>query len=395
MSPVQFKDATAFITGGAQGIGLGIATALAKRGVKLALADIDEQALAEASDALSPLTSVRTYVLDVRDREGFARIADDAEAALGPVTLLFNNAGVAGGGRVDRMSYDNWDWLLGINIGGVVNGIQTFLPRWFERDNGGYLVNTASGAGLVGAGSGHLYVMSKFAVVGLSESLHIELKPKGIGVSVLCPGPVATKIMTNSRKQQQNGDGLAPVEVSAKATEGTEAMLAMGTSPEDVGEMVIVAMEEDRLYIHTDDLMLEPVKGRAEWILSAMPSVRAAAAAEPTQVVAAPASAFTGASGSAVDGSYEIAIEAPQGANVMTLNLVTTGGVLAGTVTDEDRVIPIANAAVAGSTATFEVSITQPLPMTLKFEATVDGDVISGSAKAGSVLTLPFEGKRI
>jgi NAD(P)-dependent dehydrogenase (short-subunit alcohol dehydrogenase family) len=108
-------------------------------------------------------------VLDVRHRDAYAALADEIETRLGPVTLLFNNAGVVGATSPARMSYESWDWVIGVNLQGVYNGLQTFVPRMIER-GGGYVVNTASGAGLVAQGTGFLYATSKFAVVGLSES---------------------------------------------------------------------------------------------------------------------------------------------------------------------------------------------------------------------------------
>ena len=139
----------AFITGGAQGIGLGIARRLARAGVKLAIVDIDAAALEQARTELEKATAVVTYQLDVRDRETYAKIADEVEQRIGPVCLLFNNAGVASGVPVAKMNYQMWDWVLGVNLQGVVNGIQTFLPRMIQRGAGGHVVNTSSGAGLV------------------------------------------------------------------------------------------------------------------------------------------------------------------------------------------------------------------------------------------------------
>jgi NADP-dependent 3-hydroxy acid dehydrogenase YdfG len=139
---------TAFITGGANGIGLGIARAFAAAGAKVALADIDAAALERAGAELGAVTQVATQVLDVRDREGWVRAADAVEAALGPVSLLFNNAGVAGHAPAVKLTYELWDWSTGINLHGVINGVQTFLPRMVERGAGGHIVNTASGAGL-------------------------------------------------------------------------------------------------------------------------------------------------------------------------------------------------------------------------------------------------------
>jgi NAD(P)-dependent dehydrogenase (short-subunit alcohol dehydrogenase family) len=267
---------TAFITGGANGIGLGIARALAKAGVKVALADRDEAALGRAKSELSAVTAVETVVLDVRDRETFAHAADTVEDRLGPVSLLFNNAGVAGGASPAKMTYELWDWGLGINLTGVVNGTQTFLPRMIARQQGGHIVNTASGAGLAAAGSGTLYTTAKFAVVGMSESLAIELKQYGIGVTVLCPGPVATDIIARTRSLQPGIDKALTDTQRAEATERMARMskwLQKGVPPDAVGDMVLDAVREERLYIHTDRTMAQMIEARCKALLEAMPAV--------------------------------------------------------------------------------------------------------------------------
>jgi NAD(P)-dependent dehydrogenase (short-subunit alcohol dehydrogenase family) len=265
---------TAFITGGANGIGLGIARALAKAGVKLALADMDEAALARAKAELSAAAAVETVVLDVRDRDGFARAADRIEDRLGPVSLLFNNAGVAGAAPPHKMTYALWDWGLGINLMGVVNGVQTFLPRMIARKAGGHIVNTSSGAGLVPTTSGTLYTTAKYAVVGMSESLAGELKPYGIGVTVLCPGPVATDIVTRTRAWQPGvDDGLSEAqraEISARMA-ATSAWLQRGVPPDAVGEMVLDAVRRERLYIHTDRTVAAMIEARTKALLEDMP----------------------------------------------------------------------------------------------------------------------------
>lgn len=261
---------TAFITGGAQGIGIGIARALAAHGVKLALADINEAALAKAQEELSARVPTQTYVLDVRDRDAYSRVADDVADTLGAVTILCNNAGVSGAVPVAQMNYELWDWVMGINVNGVINGIQTFVPRMIAAGKGGHIVNTASGAGLVDAGAGFLYTTSKFAVVGLSESLRSELARHQIGVSVLCPGPVATGIIDNTERQRPIpvGEG---AEQMTRLLDVAKAFLAAGTSPDAVGEMVVAGILADRLYIHTDPTVREYVHRRMDALLASFP----------------------------------------------------------------------------------------------------------------------------
>ena len=273
MTDVQGR--TAFITGGANGIGLGIARSFAKAGAKLALADLDEEALARAKEELGGITAVETYRLDVRDRTAYASIAEDAERALGPVSLLFNNAGVAGGAPAAKITYELWDWYTGINLDGVINGIQTFLPKMVERGEGGHIVNTASGAGLVATGSGVLYTTTKFAVVGMAESLNLELASAGIGVSVLCPGPVATDIIKRSTALSPRGDNTLTDEQKQRSAERVAMMtevLKQGTPTDRVGEMVLQAVRDNALYIHTDRMAEEMIKARTEALLEALPN---------------------------------------------------------------------------------------------------------------------------
>src|SRR5206468_2842642 len=145
----QLQDRVVFITGGAQGIGLGMARAFAAEGSKLVLADIDQAALDQVRTELG----AAVYQLDVRDRAGWDAVVSDAESSVGPIDVLCNNAGVGGGASVSTMTFDMWDWVLDVNLGGVVNGIQTVTPRMIAR-GGGHIVNTGSGAGLAPVGTG-------------------------------------------------------------------------------------------------------------------------------------------------------------------------------------------------------------------------------------------------
>ncbi|MBB5960492.1 NAD(P)-dependent dehydrogenase (short-subunit alcohol dehydrogenase family) [Saccharothrix tamanrassetensis] len=258
----NWTDSVAFITGGARGLGLGIARALAKRGVSLALADVDAPALQRSGEELKQVTEVRTYRLDVRDRAAFAEVADEAERALGPVGLLFNNAGIAPYSAIDELSYEKWDLTLAINLTGVVNGVQTFLPRMLERRTG-HIVNTASGAGLV-AGPNVLYTTTKFAVVGLSESLSAAVAEHGIDVSVICPGPVATDIIANT------GSLDAGVAMRDDLVPSVEAFLKSGTSIDEAGEMVVTAMEAGKPWISTGYDMRPYLEQRTAALLNSL-----------------------------------------------------------------------------------------------------------------------------
>lgn len=264
----------AFITGGANGIGLGIARALAGAGARLALVDLDADALAAAEAELGRHTEVFTAPLDVRDRAGFATVADAAEAALGPVSIVVNNAGVAGGAPTEKLTYELWDWGMGINLDGVINGVQTFLPRMLQRSIGGHIVNTASGAGLVAGPGNSLYCTAKFAVVGMSEALRIDLAARAIGVTVLCPGPVATGIIARTRASQPKVTrAMSPAQRDRAFAQNKvmQEYLANGTAPDAAGRMVLDAIVANRLYVHTDRLAVERIRERTRAMLAALP----------------------------------------------------------------------------------------------------------------------------
>src|SRR5262245_51321936 len=190
-----------------------------------------------------------------------------------PISILCNNAGVAGAAPVQRLTFDLWDWVMGINVNGVINGLQTFVPRMIERGNGGHVVNTASGAGLAPTAVGAMYATSKYAVVGLSEAMRLELEAFSIGVSVLCPGPVRTNIIANTIAQEPSREGLTPEERQQERELMVRAgeLLAYGTPPDDVGRMVLAAIQANRLYVHTDRIMFDAIRRRTEELIEAMP----------------------------------------------------------------------------------------------------------------------------
>ncbi|MFD6157451.1 SDR family NAD(P)-dependent oxidoreductase [Nocardia sp. NPDC060256] len=270
----NFKGRTAFITGGARGIGLGIARACAKADITVALVDVDENALAQARTELSDLTRTETYLLDVRDREAYERVADQVESDLGPVSLLFNNAGVHEFISPTQMNYTLWDWVIGVNLGGVYNGMQTFVPRMINRGGDSYIVNSASVAGLVLAGTGFLYETSKFGIVGLTESMRAELARFGIGVSLLCPGAVATDILRNAHRLRPEH---APAQSQQHAETLEKAHAVLNNSKvtnDEVGQLALDAIREERLYIPTDDSVVPALTARTEAIIAAMSSAR-------------------------------------------------------------------------------------------------------------------------
>ncbi|WP_454798624.1 SDR family NAD(P)-dependent oxidoreductase [Novosphingobium lindaniclasticum] len=238
---------TAFVTGGANGVGLGLARTLLAEGCKVAIADVREDAIAEALKTLEnqPVIGVP---LDVSSRGGFAEAADRVERELGPVSLLFNNAGVNLFQSIDESSYDDWDWLLGVNLHGVINGVATFVPRMKERGQGGHVCNTASMAAFLGSGVPGIYNTTKFAVRGLSESLRYSLAPHGIGVSMLCPGLVKTHIYASDEIRPE------ALKAGAKAVNTAfvgrlEQVHQAGMEPEVIARRTIDAVKENRFYV--------------------------------------------------------------------------------------------------------------------------------------------------
>jgi NAD(P)-dependent dehydrogenase (short-subunit alcohol dehydrogenase family) len=235
----------AFVTGAASGIGLGIAEALARAGARVAIADVEADALRRAEARLAATgADVLALRLNVTDRAGFAAARDATLARFGAVQLLFNNAGVNADGPLDRMTYQDWDWVLGVNLGGVVNGITTFLPELVRHGREAHIVNTASVGGLVGMPNLGIYNASKFAVVGLSEALRADMVPYGVGVTVLCPGIIATALGASARNRPASLGGGKPVaEPPAPASSGGLM------TPAAFAELVLEAVAARRFFV--------------------------------------------------------------------------------------------------------------------------------------------------
>ncbi len=243
---------TAFVTGAASGIGLGIATALAQAGVKVMLCDIEEQALAKAVAELKRTNAdVDGVRADVSLKAELKAAADATIARYGKVHILVNNAGVGGGGVYGQWTDASWNWVLGVNLMSVIWGVEIFGPLIEAHGEGGQIVSTASIAGLISGGSA--YDVSKYGVVALSEGLRRTLDPRGIGVSVLCPGFIRTQI-TNSRRnvpQRLIGAMTAPPPEGPRVALVRERV-ATGIDPLYVGELVREGIENDWPYIFTD-----------------------------------------------------------------------------------------------------------------------------------------------
>jgi NAD(P)-dependent dehydrogenase (short-subunit alcohol dehydrogenase family) len=263
---------TAFVTGGAGGIGFAMAQAFLNEGMNVAILDVDQAAL---DTAVSQLRGSNAQVvglqLDVTDRAQFASVADQVERQLGPIHVVCNNAGVYRGGTLDNVTYEDWDWVLGVNVGGVVNGLQTLVERIKRHGQGGHIVNTASMAGVVASSGMGVYNASKFAVVGMSESLRMDLEPHGIGVSVLCPGMVRTRILESERTRPAAYD-VQDENAQAAADAQSEMMhLAMNTGIDaaDVADLVVQGVKENQFYLFPHPEMKLSAEERSRALLDA------------------------------------------------------------------------------------------------------------------------------
>ena len=247
----------AFVTGAASGIGLGIAEALAQAGVKVMMADIEQDALdREVARLAATNADVAGVRADVSLKAELQRAADATIERFGKVHILVNNAGVGGGGTYGEWSDASWDWVIGVNLMSVVWGIEIFGPLMEKHGEGGQIVSTASMAGLVAAVAPG-YNVTKYGVVALSEGLRPTLATKGIGVSVLCPGFIRTRIMESARAIPERLVGqialpdptALPNEFAVMATQAIQN----GIDPLYVGELVVEGIEGDWPYIFTDN----------------------------------------------------------------------------------------------------------------------------------------------
>ena len=241
---------TAFITGGGSGVALGQAKIFAQAGCKVAIADIRQDHLDEAMAWFDQTDfEVMPVKLDITDRAAYAAAADAVEARLGPVELLFNTAGVSIFGPLEKATYEDWDWQLSVNLNGVINGIQTFVPRMIARGNGGHIVNTASMSAFVALKDTGIYCTTKMAIRGLSECLALDLAEHGIGVSMLCPGAVNTNIheAVLTRPEHLRNTGYYGADPAMFAH--LKRVIEVGMEPETLARYVLDGVEQDQLYI--------------------------------------------------------------------------------------------------------------------------------------------------
>jgi NAD(P)-dependent dehydrogenase (short-subunit alcohol dehydrogenase family) len=258
----------AVVTGGGSGIGRALALALAREGARVVVADIDEADAAETVRQVAAAgaegLAVRT---DVADRRQVDALADRVFDRYGATHVLCNNAGVVVHGGLEAATWEDWRWVVGVNLWGVVHGLLAFVPRMIAGGEGGHVVNTASMAGLIASQGLGVYNTTKYAVVGLSETLAKDLRSHGIGVTVVCPMGVATRIRQSGRNRP------AALRNAPSAPEGSESemtLIGRTLDPEDVAARTLAAVRAGALYVITHDEALEPLRRRFERLEAAI-----------------------------------------------------------------------------------------------------------------------------
>jgi NAD(P)-dependent dehydrogenase (short-subunit alcohol dehydrogenase family) len=265
----------AVVTGAASGIGLGLAERFAAEGMHVVMADVEEPALTKAASALAEAgASVLPVATDVASLAAVEAVRDSALAAFGAVHVVCNNAGVGGPhGALWECPPGEWDWVLGVNLGGVINGVRAFMPVLLAQDCG-HLLNTSSIFGVF-AGTLGPYGVSKHAVTALTETLYFNLKSRGVehvAVSVLCPSAVRTRFGTSSRNRPEwAGPAASRDEAERASAERFDELSALGASPAEVASMVVDGIRSGRFYILTSDNRHEPVLRRGEEIVAGRP----------------------------------------------------------------------------------------------------------------------------
>ena len=258
----------AFITGGASGIGLGMARAFLEEGMKVALADWSDKHIAQAREQLAGSNAVHFVKTNVAERESLRAAAQETLDTFGKIHVLCNNAGVNGGGTAASPDFDEWDKAIAVNLGGVVNGTKIIVPIIREQGEGGHVVNTSSMAGVVPLPGLAAYSTAKYAVRGFSESLRIQLAEKGIGVSCLFPGATRTALVPLPEDDPEN----ITEEGAPQFLKDLWDAMRAAIDPYDTGREVVQAIRENRFYIFTNAEFLDEVKERHREIEAAFPT---------------------------------------------------------------------------------------------------------------------------
>jgi NAD(P)-dependent dehydrogenase (short-subunit alcohol dehydrogenase family) len=268
----EVSGRVAFITGGASGIGLGIAKAFCAAGMKVAITYRTEEHLDAALEELRGQRGaiVHPMRLDVTDRSAVRAAADEVERVFGEVHVLCNNAGVNLLGPMEEATYDDWDWILGVNVGGVINVLVEFLPKLLSHGKGGHVLNVASMASFIGGPRYGVYAASKFAVRGLTESLRYNLARYGIGVSLLCPGLTQSRIYEAPLRRPERFSN-SGVKVDDAVVQRLAAVHALGMDADEVGRRALRGILRNDFYIFSHPEFREEVGELNEEVLQAFP----------------------------------------------------------------------------------------------------------------------------
>jgi NAD(P)-dependent dehydrogenase (short-subunit alcohol dehydrogenase family) len=261
----------AFITGGANGAGFGMAQAFLSSGMKVVIADVRQDSLDRAMAHFGNSRGIHAIRLDVTDREGFVRAADETERVFGKVHIVCNNAGVNLFVPIEECTYNDWDWVMGVNFGGVVNGVHTFVPRIRRHGEGGHIVNTASMAAFLPSAAAGIYTASKFAVRGLSEALRFSLYQYNIGVSVFCPGLINSVIYESEKIRPKRFESRENTAKSQKTMDILPELHRKGMAPEEVGEKVLAGIRRNSLYIFSHPEFKEELREIFDEALDSLP----------------------------------------------------------------------------------------------------------------------------
>jgi NAD(P)-dependent dehydrogenase (short-subunit alcohol dehydrogenase family) len=250
----EFKDKVAVVTGAASGIGFALADRLASVGMKIVLSDVEQSALEHAERTLKTKGAPTLLVpTDVSKADDVEQLADKAFSTFGAVHVLCNNAGVGMGGLIWENSLDDWRWVFGVNVWGVIHGIRSFVPRMIAQDSEGHIVNTASVAGLIASPYIGVYQATKHAVVSMTETLRLDLEATGskLRASVLCPGFVQTRIADSDRNRPTElaSTEQADIDRQRQIRDIARQQVASGLKPAEVAEMAVEAIREDRFYV--------------------------------------------------------------------------------------------------------------------------------------------------
>lgn len=270
---IEFKDKVAIITGAASGIGLAIAKRCAKEGVKVVLADIDETSLIEAEEELKSFKAdLLSVVCDVSKEKDIQLLAKKTIESFGKIDLLFNNAGVSTGGLLWENTVEDWKWVLGVNLFGVINSIKTFVPIMLKQNNECHIINTSSIAGLTAAPGNSIYSVSKHGIVNISETLYYELKlaKSQIDVSVVCPGFVKTRLIDAERNRPKEFKSSESIQSPHKQmiNQMFNKGVLNGIAPEKVVERIFEGIKAKKFYVFTDEECKLMIKQRKEDILN-------------------------------------------------------------------------------------------------------------------------------